>query len=220
MVFHILLKYRNELFAGIGVTLFMCALVFPIGILCGVLLGVARHRWSRLVGIPGTVLSVVFSSIPVIVLLFWLHYPLQYMLNIVVDPFNTSVFALSLIMTVLVSDVITNALNTFPQELLKSAEVCGITYRTSILRIQLPIIVRQVLPSILFAMIVVLQATLFTSLISVQEIFRVAQQINADIYRPVEIYTALAVFFLAICASLNALAFWIKAKYKWSDRDH
>jgi len=58
-----------------------------------------------------------------------------------------------------------------------------------------------------------LQATLFASLISVNEIFRVAQQINSQIYRPVEIYTALGLLFLAICLPLNGLALWLKAKY-------
>jgi ABC-type amino acid transport system permease subunit len=55
--------------------------------------------------------------------------------------------------------------------------------------------------------------TLFASLISVQELFRVAQQINSQIYKPIEIYTALAVFFIAICLPLNLLAYWFKKKY-------
>jgi ABC-type amino acid transport system permease subunit len=58
-----------------------------------------------------------------------------------------------------------------------------------------------------------LQLTLFASLISVEEIFRVAQRINATIYQPVEIYTALAIFFLIICLPLNGLAIYLKKKY-------
>ena len=54
---------------------------------------------------------------------------------------------------------------------------------------------------------------LFASLISVNEIFRVAQQINAQIYRPVEIYTALGVLFLVVCLPLNGLALWLKARF-------
>jgi ABC-type amino acid transport system permease subunit len=47
----------------------------------------------------------------------------------------------------------------------------------------------------------------------VQELFRVTQQINSLIYKPIEIYTALAVFFIAICLPLNLLAYWLKKKY-------
>jgi len=58
-----------------------------------------------------------------------------------------------------------------------------------------------------------LQATLFASLISVEEIFRVSQRINSTIYRPVEIYTALALFFLAVCLPINLAAAYLKKRY-------
>ena len=58
-----------------------------------------------------------------------------------------------------------------------------------------------------------LHTTLFASLISVEEIFRVAQRINAQIYKPVEIYTALGIFFLAISLPLNGLALWLPERF-------
>jgi ABC-type amino acid transport system permease subunit len=58
-----------------------------------------------------------------------------------------------------------------------------------------------------------LHATLFASLISVEEIFRVAQRINSTIYRPIEIYTALALFFLMVCLPINLLASYLKRRY-------
>jgi ABC-type amino acid transport system permease subunit len=61
--------------------------------------------------------------------------------------------------------------------------------------------------------VTILQATLFASLISVDEIFRVAQRINAIVYRPIEIYTALAGFFLLICLPLNGLAYFLEARF-------
>jgi ABC-type amino acid transport system permease subunit len=61
--------------------------------------------------------------------------------------------------------------------------------------------------------ITMLQATLFASLISVDEIFRVAQQVNSLVYKPVEIYSMLAVLFIAICAPLHLLANFLKNKF-------
>ena len=45
------------------------------------------------------------------------------------------------------------------------------------------------------------------------EIFRVAQRINAVVYRPIEVYTALAVFFLMICLPLNGVAMYLEARF-------
>ena len=58
-----------------------------------------------------------------------------------------------------------------------------------------------------------LQATLFASLISVDEIFRVAQRINAVEYKPVEVYTALALFFLLVCLPLNGVALLLRHRF-------
>jgi His/Glu/Gln/Arg/opine family amino acid ABC transporter permease subunit len=215
-VFEILTKYHKELWAGLKITLQLCGFVYPIGIILGTIIGIVRHKWKIAAGIPVFVFSLIISSTPILVFLFWLHYPLQYMLHIVVDPFITSVLALSVIMTVVVSEQVRHALDDFPKQYLLSAKACGLTNKQIVMKIQLPMIFRQMLPNLLFAMVTVLQATLFTSMIGVNEIFRVAQQINSDIYQPVQIYTALAIFFIGVCAVLNILAFWLKRRLKWS----
>ena len=43
--------------------------------------------------------------------------------------------------------------------------------------------------------------------------FRIAQRINATIYKPVEIYTALGLFFLAVSLPVNGLARLLKERY-------
>jgi polar amino acid transport system permease protein len=91
--------------------------------------------------------------------------------------------------------------------------VCGLRSRDILLRIQLPLVLRQILPPLLTLQVVMLQATLFASLISVEELFRVIQRINAEVYRPVETYTLLALFFIALCAPLNMLAVVMRRRF-------
>ncbi|MBY0482079.1 MAG: ABC transporter permease subunit [Chitinophagaceae bacterium] len=215
-VYEILSNYHKELWSGLRVTLQLCGFVYPIGIIFGTLIGIARYKWKIIAGIPGFIFSLIMSSTPILVFLFWLHYPLQYMLHVVVDPFITSVVALSVVMTVLVSEQVRHALDDFPKQYLLSAKACGLSNKQIVSKIQLPMIFRQMIPNLLFAMVTVLQATLFTSMIGVNDIFRVSQQINSDIYQPVQIYTALAIFFIGVCAVLNILAYWLKRRLKWS----
>jgi polar amino acid transport system permease protein len=212
-VLDIIWTYRKDFLYGLWVTLQLCLLIWPIGILAGVLLGVAGARWKALVGWPSRAVSFVLSGIPVLVFLFWLHYPLQYLLGVVIKPFYTATAALSIINTLLVADLIRGVLNDFPSQYLMAAKVCGLSQQHTVLHIQLPIISRQVLPSLLFIQVGILQSTLFASLISVEEVFRVAQRINSLVYRPVEIYTALALFFLLVCLPLYGLAFWLRGRF-------
>ncbi len=77
----ILTKYRAELLVGLTVTLQLCAIVWGVGIAAGAAIGVAGARWQLLVGLPSRATSFVLGAVPVLVFLFWLHYPLQSLLE-------------------------------------------------------------------------------------------------------------------------------------------
>lgn len=211
--FDIIVRHWAEFESGLWVTAKLCFIIWPVGIALGTLLGTAAARWKLAVGIPLRATSFILSSIPVLVFLFWMHYPAQSLLGIVVDPFYTAAATLAIVNTFMVSDLVRTALNDFPNQFVLVARGCGLSSRQIFFRIQLPIMLRQVLPNLLVIQVGMLQATLFASLISVDEVFRVAQRVNAQVYRPVEIYTALAVFYLLACAPLHALAAWLKARF-------
>jgi His/Glu/Gln/Arg/opine family amino acid ABC transporter permease subunit len=213
MLFQILVDYRAAILGGLRVTLDLCLVAWAAGVVLGTLAGTAANRWRATVGWPVRGAAFVLSSVPVLVLLFWLHYPLQSMLGVVFDPFYTAAGALALVNVVSVADLVATALRDFPTQYITAARVCGLSPAETARRIQLPIVLRQILPGLLVRQVAVLQASLFASLISVDEIFRVAQRINAMVYRPVEVYTGLACFFLIICLPLNGLAAYLEARF-------
>lgn len=159
---------------------------------------------------PARIFSFLLSGVPILVFLFWLHYPAQAMFDLVIDPFYTAAVTLSIVNIFAVADIVRGALNDFPQQYLTAAKVTGLSRKQTIFNIQIPLIFREILPSLLLLQVTMLHTTLFASLISVEEIFRVAQRINAQIYRPVEIYTALGLFFLLVCLPVNGFAIWLK----------
>ncbi|MFA6270041.1 MAG: ABC transporter permease subunit [Candidatus Paceibacterota bacterium] len=212
-ILDIIINYREGLLSGLLVTLELCLIIWFSGLVIGTLLGYLGAKYKIEIGGPSRAISFILSGIPVLVLLFWLHYPLQAMLQININPFLTAAFALSIINIFSISELVRNALANFPAEYNMAAKVCGLSHKDTFTKIELPIIMRQIIPTALNIQVNMLQLTLFASLISVEEIFRVAQRINSIIYKPIEIYTALALFFLLICLPLNGIAIWFKAKY-------
>ena len=183
------------------------------GLFIGGALGLAGARFKISVGLPSRMMSFVLSGIPILVFLFWLHYPAQAMFNLVIDPFITATVTLSIVNIFGVADIVRGAVNSFPKQYLTAAMVTGLPQKETVFRIILPLILREILPPLLLLQVTMLHTTLFASLISVEEIFRVAQRINAQIYRPVEIYTALGLFFLAVSLPVNGFAFWLKHRF-------
>lgn len=212
-VFELIWKYREGFVSGLTVTFELAAITWLVGLILGTAVGALAHRWGKIVGLPLRVVAFILSGIPFLVLLYWAHFPLQTMLNVVIDPFVTASVVLSCLNIVIVAEVLRSALDDFRQEYTVAARVCGMTYAETLRYVQLPQVVRQSLPTLLAVQVLMLQSTLFASLISVEEVFRVAQRINSAVYKPVEIYSALGFFFLALCAPLYVLAFWLRQRF-------
>lgn len=209
----ILIKYHEGFFKGLVVTLKLASLIWSIGITGGFLVGLLGVKWKRYIGFPAQIISFVLSGIPILVFLFWLHYPAQSILNIVIDPFYTTVFALSVVNVFSIAEIVRNTSIQFPSQYIDAAKVCGIPPFQRFYLIELPLVMRHILPSLLNSQVNMLHLTLFASLISVDEIFRAAQRINAQIYQPVEIYTLLGLFFLVVSLPINGVALYLKKKY-------
>ncbi len=211
--FQILLQYSEAMLGGLKVTLQLSLIVWGSGIFFGAIVGALGASYASLVGMPSKVISVVLAGIPALVFLFWMHYPFQAFLEVVIDPFVTAALTFSIINTFLVADLVRGAIVDLPQQYSDAARVCGMGAREIVLRIQLPILLRQIIPSLLLIQVTLFQMTIFASLISVDEIFRVAQRVNSRIYRPVEIYTLLAVFFIVVSVPMHMFAHWLRLRF-------
>lgn len=204
--------YGPSMISGLKVTLDLCLVIWTSGIIVGTLLGIAGARW-KIVTIPLKIFSIILAAVPALVFLFWMHYPLQTLFGVVIDPFITASATLSIINIMLVSDLVREVLRDFPQQYVWAAQVSGLTEKETVIHVKLPIILRQTLPSLLNIQIIMLQSTLFASFISVDEIFRIAQRINSLVYRPVPIYTLLALFFILVCVPLHALVYYLRKRF-------
>lgn len=216
----ILLTYHEGFLYGAWVTVKLTLIVWLLGLSTGPLFGYVAHKYPRTAGVAISGIGFIIVSIPVIVLLFWAHYPLQTLLGLVVDPFLTSVCILGLVNIVVVAGIVRSALANFPEQYIRVAMVNGLQPVQIWWHIRMPLIIRYILPTLLTSQVVIFQSTLFAGLISVEEILRVSQRINSSAYKPVEIYTVVALFFLVICGFLNGLAAYCKRRYSHNLSEH
>jgi len=209
----ILLTYHSAFLSGLKTTLELLLLIAVASIPLGILVGVIGTRMMPALGSVVSTLRFLTSSIPVLVLLFWLHYPLQSILHIVVNPFWTTVLALGLVNFILTADIVRREMVLFPNSYREAAATLGLSLWSTARFIELPILMRRIIPQLLSNQGNMLEYTLLASFISVPELFRTAQTINASIYRPVEVYSLLILFFLAILGPLHLAVRKLKKKY-------
>lgn len=212
-IFEIFEIYKEGFFQGLGVTLRLCLMIWFIGITVGTVVGILSAKFNKSFGLITKIISTVISGVPVIVLLYWLYYPLQQQLQIDIPAFNIAVFAFSLVNVFMVADLVKNAIKDLPNQYLLAAKVSGLGEKTILTKIQIPLIFKQLLGPVLLVQITMLHNSIFASLINVDEIFRQIQRINAMVYKPIELYTALALFFIIITVPLTLIAYYLKRKY-------
>lgn len=217
-VFDIILTYHDAFLNGLLVTLKLCLIIWCAGLFLGTALGAtAAHDpvWGK--AIHGG--AFFLAAVPTLVVLFWLHYPAQTLLGdalgteVIVPPFYTAAFTFALVNIFAMAEMTRVAIRDFPQQYITAGRVCGLSRRDIMLRIQMPLLFRQLLPGILTQQVAMLHMTLFASLISVDEIFRASQRINSIVYKPVEIYTALGIFFIGVCLPINLLAAYLQRRF-------
>lgn len=211
-VFDILANYYPQLLGGLWVTIELFLVSSVIGIVFGTLLGALGARYKEF-GVAVQIFSFILASIPLLVILFWFYYPFQTILGISISAFTTASLALALINVAAISELIRGVLSEFPQQYVLVAKMSDLSPKQIFYKIQFPMIFRQIIPSLLTVQIFILQATLFASLIAVPEILRVAQNINAMIYKPIEIYTSLAFFFVITLLPINYFAYVLKRRF-------
>src|SRR5687768_11408137 len=125
-VLDILIRYYPAFLNGLGVTLQLCLIIWIVGLAGGAGLGLAGSKYKLSIGLPSRLFSFFLGAVPLLVFLFWLHYPTQAMFNLVIDPFYTAAFTFTVVNIFAVADVVRGALNDFPQQYLTAAKVTGL----------------------------------------------------------------------------------------------
>jgi polar amino acid transport system permease protein len=209
----ILWQYREAFFSGFIVTMQLLILTSFIGTVSGIALEWLCHRFEGIMRRLVDGVAFCIAAIPALVILFWLYYPAQTLLGISVSPFLTALTALTLMNTFAVYRIASDAVKDFPKQYIASALVCGLKSSDIVRYIQAPLLLRATLPRWIDQQVVILQTSVFASLISVEEIFRVAQRINSVIYQPVIIYTAMALIFLVTAGSAMYGAQYLRNRF-------
>jgi polar amino acid transport system permease protein len=210
----VFVEFQQLFLQGFLTTLKLLAAIMLTGIPLGVLVGVMGGRYSKVIFHVVQSLKFFTKIVPVLILLFWLHYPFQALLGVVVDPFWTTVLALGFVNMVGVGFLVQSELGLLPRSYSDAAMTLGMNKYEIIRHIELPILLRRMTPGILLNQASILEYTLLASLISVPELFRVSQTINSMIYDPVSVYTIIVFFFMLILLPLHLLIIFLDKKFK------
>ena len=205
--FAFLLRYTHLFVVGVEVTLAYTAGTVLIGLLLGLLIGLGRLSRSRLVNIPLIGLIEVFRCTPLLVQLVWFYYALPVILNIQIPAVVAATAVLSFY-----AEIFRGGIVSIERGQWDAARAIGLRPWQVMRLVVLPQAVRRMVPPFLNQSIIQLKNTSLVSTIAVPDLLYQGTLITADTYRPLEVYTAVALIYFALLFPATRLVQWYEGR--------
>jgi His/Glu/Gln/Arg/opine family amino acid ABC transporter permease subunit len=197
------------LMSGLQMTLFISAISLVFALVGGLVL--ALFDLSKFAVLRGFSLALgeIIRNTPILVQLLWVYYVLPIVFGIRVSALAGIVIGLSLYMAAFISEVYRAGIQAVPKGHREAAQVLGLTPVQSFMRIVLPQAIRMTLPPLASNFVQLIKFSSLGAVISVSEITRRGMELSSSTFRPLEIFTFIAVVYFFICWPLAmAIRIW------------
>ena len=146
----------------------------------------------------------IFRGTPLLVQLFVVFYGLPD-LGIRMDPFPAAVLVFSLNEGAYCAETVRAALEAVPEGQMEAGYCAGMSYMQTMRRIILPQAMRTAFPPLSNSLIAMVKDTSLAANITVVEMFRASEQINARVYEPLALYIEVGLIYLLFSTVLTWL---------------
>lgn len=217
------------LLAGVLVTLELSVWAVLWGIVLGLMIALmrlSRFKWLRFTAITYTEL---LRSLPLFVLLLWVYYALpiiilslpegysqNWFLGIIKDmsPLSAAVTALALNSGAFFSEIFRAGIETIPKGQTEAARSLGFSKFHTMKNIVLPQALRKMLPPTVSQFIHTVKDSALASAIGLMELTRRATELQTHTFRPLEVYTFLALEYILLLLILTTFSRMLEKRWR------
>ena len=213
--FEPVLRHFDLLVYGLGNTLLITGLAFLMGLPIGFILAMMRLSGRRYLSMPTGFVIDFFRCTPSLVQLFWFFFAFPMLTGIRLTPFSAVVITLTILSAAFTAEIFRAGILSLERGQWEAARALGMPHRNIMGRIILPQAIKRMIPVFLERAIELLKTSTIASTISYTDILFNAQEISHQTYRPMEVFTVVALIFLIIVTSGSQLARWLE---RWMAR--
>ncbi|HTW51533.1 MAG TPA: amino acid ABC transporter permease [Stellaceae bacterium] len=204
--FGFLWHYRGLIEWGLLVTILYTVATILVGMAIGLLVGLLRLSSNKLITLPLTAYVEVFRCTPLLVQIIWFYYALPVIIGIDIPGVIAAGLVLSLYTGAFYAEIVRGGVNSIEQGQWDAARSLGLRYVPMMRLVILPQAFRRMIPPFMNQSIIQLKNTSLVSTIAVADLLYEGQMITAATYRPLEVYTMVAVLYFAVLFPLTLAA--------------
>jgi polar amino acid transport system permease protein len=202
--FGVIWTYRAALFEGLRTTVLVSVLASALGTLGAIVLVSCRSSRRAWLRVPSQLYIETFLALPLLVLLIWVYYCLP-LINPVLSlgAFSAAVVAISMNAAAFIEETLRVGIESIPRGYGDAAHLLGLSRWQFRVGILMPLAVRRVVPALLAQYVTTIKLSSMASIISVYELLHSAENLIAVTFRPLEVYTTVAIGYLLVILPLS-----------------
>jgi polar amino acid transport system permease protein len=204
--FYFLLRYVPLLERGVLVTIGYTAATIFVGLIIGLLVGLGRLSRSWIVNLPLVAFIEAFRCTPLLVQIVWFYYALPVLLGIQIPAVVAGIMTLSCYTGAFYAEIFRGGIISIEQGQWDAARALGLRRWHVMRKVILPQAIRRMIPPFVNQSITQLKNTSLVSTIAVPDLLYNGTLITADTYRPLEVYTVVALIYFALLFPSTLLA--------------
>jgi glutamine transport system permease protein len=203
------------LLGGMVLTVQLSLVSIICSIALGLIIAIAGLSKSRVLRQLNLVYVEILRSVPMLIMILWVYYGLAVLLGISLTPFLAGVIALVLCDSAFEAEIFRAGIQSVHRGQVEASDSLGINYLDKMRFVILPQAIRRVLPALGNQFIYMLKMSSLVSVIGLMELTRRANELTVVEYRPLEIYTALLVEYLALILVVSYFVRLLERRLKY-----
>jgi polar amino acid transport system permease protein len=204
--FAALKPYWGLIWQGLGVTVLYTALTVLAGLAIGLAAGILRTTAPRWVSIPLRGYIEVFRCTPLLVQLVWVYYALPVLIGVDMSATTACFLTLSLYAGSFYAEIFRGGIEAIDRGQWEAGQAIGMRQSRIFRRIILPQAIQVMVPSLINQTIMQLKKTSLVTTVAVGDLLYQGSVITAASYRPLEVYTTIAVLYFVVLFPLTLIA--------------
>jgi polar amino acid transport system permease protein len=215
--FSFLWAYRWLILAGLGITIAYTVGTILLGLVIGLVTGLLRLSRNPMITAPLVAYVEIFRCTPLLVQIVWFYYALPVVLGIDIPAHAAAVLVLSLYTGAFYAEIIRGGVNSIERGQWDAARAIGMRRRQVMRHVILPQAVKRMIPPFMNQSIIQLKNTSLVSTIAVADLLYQGTIITAATYRPLEVYTMVAIIYFLVLFPLTLAAKQVERRLARAD---
>lgn len=191
------------LWTGLQYTLKLTIVSMIGGVLLGTFLALARLSSNRSLQLAAAGYVNFMRSVPLILVIFWLYFLIPLVVGRPIGADSSAYITFTIFQAAFYCEIIRAGIQSIPRGQVWAANALGLTYPQTMLHIILPQAFRNMLPILLTQTVVLFQDTSLVYVLSVTDLLGAASKVAQRDFRPIEMYSFVAIIYFVISYSLS-----------------